>query len=154
MDNFQRISSCSFAFFALALLPFTAQADIITDWNDRALATMVAERVGGNPPQARTLAMMHIAMSDAVNATRTRYTPYSTAMPDAAGASPEAAVHAAARHVLGELYPKQKASLDAVFDGAMAKLPEGAASRERRSGASGQGHAQERHEESPKRHHL
>jgi len=112
---------------SLSLLPCLVRADIVTDWNNRALATMAAERLGANTSQARTLAMMHIAMSDAVNAAGKRYTPYSTAMPDAAGASPEAAVHAAARQVLGELYPKQKASLDAAFDGAMAKLPEGTA---------------------------
>jgi len=110
-----------------ALAPCLVRADIVTDWNNRALATMAAERVGANPPQARTLAMMHIAMSDAVNAAEKRYTPYSTGMAEAAGASPEAAVHAAARQVLGELYPKQKASLDAEFDGAMAKLQEGTA---------------------------
>ena len=114
-------------FLTLALLPFTVQADIVTDWNERALAAMAAERVGGGVAPARTLAMMHIAMSDAVNSVARRYAPYSTAMPDATGASPEAAVHAAARQVLGELYPKQKASLDAAFDGAVARLPEGAA---------------------------
>jgi hypothetical protein len=88
---------------------------------------MAAERIGANPPQARTLAMMHIAMSDAVNAAGKRYTLYSSGVPEAVGASPEAAVHAAARQVLGELYPKQKASLDAEFDGAMAKLQDGTA---------------------------
>lgn len=110
-----------------ALLPCLVRADIVADWNEKALATMAAERVGGGVAPARTLAIMHIAIFDAVNSAGKRYTPYSTTTPDAAGASPEAAVHTAARRVLAELYPKQKASLDAAFDGAMTKLMDGAA---------------------------
>src|SRR5713226_4263094 len=111
------------AFFTLALLPSTVRADIISDWNEKALATMASERVGGGVDPVRTLSMMHIAMFDAVNSCEKRYTSYWAAMPDAPGASREAAAHSAARRVLVGLYPKQQPGLDSAFDAAIAKLP-------------------------------
>lgn len=104
-------------FLIAALLPVTARADIVTDWNERAFVTMTAARVVGGQGQARTLAMMHTAMFDAINA---------TTQPNASSASPEVAAHAAARRVLVELYPTQNAGLDAAFEMVMSKLPDGA----------------------------
>lgn len=52
---------------ALAALSGAARADTITDWNQTTMAVMKAANVGGNPA-SRTLAMVHVAMSDAVNA--------------------------------------------------------------------------------------
>ncbi len=41
------------AFFIMTLLCFTARADIVTDWNEKAVATMAAQRVtGGAVPAA------------------------------------------------------------------------------------------------------
>jgi len=97
---------------SFALFSSAAHADLITDWNERALATMATERVTGGVAPARVLAMMHIAMFEAANA---------------AGVSAEAAVHAAAKRVLAELYPKQTAKLDAAFEAAMSRLAEGSA---------------------------
>jgi hypothetical protein len=102
-----------------------AQADIITDWNAKAVAIMAAERVTVGVPPARTLAIMHIAMFDAANGSAGRYLPYRSTLPEARGASVEAALHAAARRVLVELYPKQKAAADAHFDAGIAGLPRG-----------------------------
>lgn len=113
--------------FTLIVLASSVRADIISDWNAKALATMAAEKVTSGIPQARTLALMHIAMFDALNAVDRRYAPYGHGLPDAAGAAPEAAVHAAARQMLVTLYPKQKAALDEVFDMAIARMPESTA---------------------------
>ena len=108
-----------------ALLPSAACADVITDWNEQALATMAAERVTGGVAPARVLAMMHIAMFEAANLAGGRqYAPYSAGVAEARGISPEAAVHAAAKRVLEETYPKQKARLDAAFEAAMSRLPD------------------------------
>jgi hypothetical protein len=52
-----------------------AHADTITDWNETATAVLKAANVGGNPA-SRTLAMVHVAMSDAVNSVQNRYTRY------------------------------------------------------------------------------
>ena len=46
-----------------------AAADVITDWNTTAQAVMKVANTGGNPA-TRNLAMMHVAMSDAVNSHR------------------------------------------------------------------------------------
>ena len=48
---------------AAALLVAPARADVVTDWNVIA-NTLVAKDVGNNP-KLRTLAMVHVAMSDA-----------------------------------------------------------------------------------------
>jgi len=113
---------------SVVLLCSTGRADIITDWNVKAVDTMTAQRVTGGALPARTLAMVHTAMFNAVNSVANRYKLYLVAArPDATDVSPEAAAHAAARRVLVELYPKEKATLDAAFDAAIAKLPDGAA---------------------------
>ena len=105
------------AFLIIAALHTTALADTITDWNERAFATMTAARVSGSVAPARTLAMMHTAMFDVVNA---------ATQSNASSASREAAAHAAARRVLVDLYPMQQTGLDAAFDAALVKLPDGA----------------------------
>ena len=63
------------AIAGLALIAVTtpSSADVITDWNQAAMDVMKAVNVAGNP-WTRTLAMMHVAMSDAVNAVHNRYT--------------------------------------------------------------------------------
>jgi hypothetical protein len=110
---------------AIALVA-PARADIITDWNSKALAVVGPERVGP-VSTARTLAMMHIAMFDAANASEGKYLAYVAGLPEARGSSPVAAAHAAARRVLADLYPKQKAKIDADYEQALAQLPANAA---------------------------
>lgn len=101
------------ALLSLAALPLPALADIVSDWNERAFMTMTGARVSGGAPQARTAAILHKAMFDAIQ----------TAQASANGASAEAAAHAAARRVLADLYPAQKAGIEAAYETAQAKLP-------------------------------
>ena len=91
-----------------------AHADTITDWNQTAGAVMKAANVGGNPA-SRTLAMVHVAMSDAVNSVQGRYTAYLAPRPSVAGGSAEAAASAAARQILTQLYPNQKTIIDEAY---------------------------------------
>ncbi len=94
---------------AAALSVAPARADVVTDWNVTANAVMTDENVGNNP-RLRTLAMVHVAMSDAINSVQARYARViATTIPAVPSASPEAAASAAARHILNQLYPKQKA---------------------------------------------
>jgi hypothetical protein len=122
-----RVSLCGLsAFFIITLVCFTARADIVTDWNEKTVATMAAQRVTGGAVPARTLAMVHSAIFNAINSVTKSYRlVLVAALPDAPDASLEAAVHTAAKQVLIELYPKEKAALDAAFDTAMAKIPDG-----------------------------
>ena len=57
----------------LAATTAAAHADIVTDWNQTAIEMMKAANVGGNPA-SRSLAMVHVAMADAVNSVQRRYT--------------------------------------------------------------------------------
>src|SRR6476660_10310559 len=80
------------AIAGLALIAVTtpSSADVITDWNQAAMDVMKAVNVTGNP-WTRTLAMMHVAMSDAVNAVHNRYTRFNLDIPAGQHASAEAA---------------------------------------------------------------
>src|SRR5262249_61035995 len=88
----------------LAALGSPAQADVITDWNQTAIAAMKAANVAGNP-WTRNMAMMHVAMSDAVNSVQNKYTIYAAAGPGNPSASAEAASAAAAQHILLNQFP-------------------------------------------------
>ena len=59
----------------VAALATPAYADVITDWNQTAIAAMKAANTGGNP-STRNMAMMHVAMSDAVNSVQNKFAIY------------------------------------------------------------------------------
>src|SRR3712207_6462955 len=61
-----------------------ASADVITDWNETTRAVMKAANSGGNPA-SRALAMVHVAMADAVNSVQDRYTRYVASVPKSPG---------------------------------------------------------------------
>ena len=125
-----RVLLCGLSAFFILALCSKAGADIVTDWNEKAVATMASQRVPGGAAPARTLAILHSAIFNAVNSITKGYRLILVAaLPDAPDASLEAAVHASARRALAELYPKEKTALDAAFDAAMAKLPDGPAKR-------------------------
>ena len=101
-----------------------ARADTVTDWNQTAIEVMKVAKVGGNP-WSRNLAMMHVAMSDAINSVQNRYTRYITTVPLAPSASAEAA--AAARQILLQLFPAQKTMIDDAYASSLKAIPDGAA---------------------------
>src|SRR5260221_6696811 len=73
------------------------------------------------------MAMMQVAVSDAVNTVQGRYTRFIATGPTAPGASAEAAAAAAAREMLLQLYPAQKAKIDEAYALSLKSVPEGAA---------------------------
>jgi hypothetical protein len=93
-----------------------ARADVITQWNEQVLA------LGG---ASRTLAMVQVAMFDAINAIQPRYRSYLDLPAAPAGALPEAAAAAAAYGVLVRLMPAQVAALNATLASSLAPLPDG-----------------------------
>ena len=97
-----------------------AGADVVTDWN-------VHVFTAGGPQIQRTLAMVHIAMFDAVNAIDPAFSPYLTLPPAPPGASPVAAAAAAARGVLVRLNPSQQAMLDGFLAASLQSVPDGPA---------------------------
>ncbi len=81
--------------------PGPAAADVVTDWN--AVAEVVAPRFGGPQQQTRVQAMVQIAVHDALNTIEPRYERYTYLGLANPGASPDAAVAAAASETLLDL---------------------------------------------------
>ena len=116
------------AIVAVALLVAPARADVVTDWNVITNA-LVANDVGNNP-KLRTLAMVHVAMSDAINTVQNRYARVVATLPAAPGASAEAAAATAARQILTEIYPKQKVKIEEAYTASLKAIPDGPAKNE------------------------
>jgi hypothetical protein len=105
-----------------------ARADVVTDWNATTNA-LVANDVGNNP-KLRTLAMVHVAMSDSINTVQNRYTRVVATLPAAPGASAEAAAATAARQILIQIYPEQKARIEDAYATSLKVIPDGPAKTE------------------------
>src|SRR6476646_12018040 len=104
----------------------SAFADVIADWNEKAIA-FVTPRM--TPPAAqRVVAMVQVAMFDAINSIERRYRPYLVQLPVDASTSKEAAAAAAAGAVLAGLVPvnsKAWEEMKAATANYLATLPEG-----------------------------
>lgn len=106
---------------------FSAKADIVTDWNTLALDAIRTNRT--NPPLAsRALAILHIAIYDAVNGIKQsheqRFQNYLVKRPTHPLASEEAAALSAAHLVLVDRFPAQAATFDGAYTSALALIPE------------------------------
>ena len=110
---------------ALSFAPLS-QADVVTDWNHTAIDVMKAAGIAGNP-WTRNMAMMNVAMSDAVNTVQGRYTRFAYNGPAAASASAEAAAASAARDMLIRAVPAQKESIEKAYEASLRSIPAGAA---------------------------
>src|SRR4051812_43431975 len=114
-------------FFAPAIALFVAlcapmaHADVITDWNQTAIEVLTAAKIAG-APAARAMAIVHVAMSEAVNSVQPRYTRYASAAPSAPKASAEAAAVSAARQALLQLAPAQKPKIDEAYAGSLSRI--------------------------------
>src|SRR4051812_26318750 len=73
------------------------------------------------------MAIVHVAMFDAVNAVNPRYRSYAFKGKAPAGASAEAAGAAAAKTVLLKLYPDQSEAIEKAYASSLAAIPDGAA---------------------------
>ena len=98
--------------------------DVILRWN-RVLGQTIPIS-NSQPPTVnpvRSLAMMHLAMFDAVNSIDGTYMPYLTNVPGTQNASLEAAAAQAAHNVLAALYPDQQAVFDTELAQSLAGIP-------------------------------
>jgi hypothetical protein len=100
---------------ALSLLvPMPALADAVTDWNATAGSFVTA--AGGPPQQFRVMAIVQIAVHDALNSIDPRYESYAAVGAANPNASLEAAVARASRDaLLGTLPASQAAGIDAAY---------------------------------------
>jgi hypothetical protein len=107
-----------------ALAASGAHADAVLDWNDVALAEVTAS--GQLPPDgARTMAMVHVAIFDAVNAIDRLYDPVALREREPADASTDAAIASASHAVLVGLFPARGSALAAPYAAALARIPDG-----------------------------
>ena len=93
-----------------------ASADVVTDWNVRAV-DIASAATPLTPPTVRAMAIVQTAVYEAVNAG----TP---------GASIEAAVAAANRATLSKLFPAQQATIDSSYQAALSAIAESPAKTE------------------------
>src|SRR5688572_29312163 len=96
-------------FFAMAP---QSRADAVIDWNEIAVAAATTGRPG--PAGIVDVALVQVAVHDAVQAIEGRYEPYFAEVANAHGRR-SAAVAAAAHGVLAGIYPAQAASLQATY---------------------------------------
>jgi hypothetical protein len=102
-----------------------AQAsDTVTEWNQQAVTLTLLPASALSPvQQTRVMAIVQVAVHDAVNGITDKYATYLSPPPAPANASPEAAAIAAAHHALRSLFgglPGQPASLDALYAASLA----------------------------------
>jgi PAP2 superfamily len=104
--------------------PATAFANVITDWDEKAVA--VVTPMPAYTAQ-RVMAMVHVAMFDAVNSIERRYRPYLAQLPAAATTSKEAAAAAAAATVLAAIDAKTARDMRDALAVNLASIPDGPA---------------------------
>jgi hypothetical protein len=122
----------------LAVFAWPASANDVLKWNEIAVSAAAA---GGQNPiqQTRTVAMVQAAVHDALNAIQPRYAAYYFEGPGLAGAHPAAAIAAASRSVLMEVFPafgtpSQRAEaialVDETYRNALNDVPDGKAKQD------------------------
>src|SRR5579863_1306154 len=77
-----------------------SRADTVTDWDGKATAAASAAALG-----EREVAIVDLAMFDAVNSIERRYQPYLEQLPTTESTSADAAAASAAATALAELHP-------------------------------------------------
>jgi hypothetical protein len=103
-----------------------AKADAVLDWNVIAVNTAVAN--GQNPfAQARTIAIVQLAVFESVNAITGEYHPYLGTIVAPPGASPDAAAVQAAYRVLTTYFLGSGTTLNAERANSLASIPDGQA---------------------------
>ena len=117
-------SAPQLVFAALVMLASPGAADVVLEWNEIAVAHVVAS---GQPPPdgARTMAMVHVAIFDALAAIEGRYAPLALRSAPTPEASADAAAATAAYAVLARLFPDQLPALDNAYSAALADIPAG-----------------------------
>jgi hypothetical protein len=111
----------------IAHRPDRSRGNAVTHWNTVATDAFAPSQ-GTNPmAQSRTLAILHAAIHDALNAIDRRFASYTPGVAESPGASIDAAVAASAREVLVTLLPAQGALVETAYERALAAVPDGPA---------------------------
>src|SRR6266487_6639751 len=107
-----------------SVMGIPVRGDVVTDWNNAALDTIRADRTA--PPIAsRSLAIVHVAIYDAVNGIARTHEPYLVPSAVPTSASRVAAASAAAHEALVNLFPASAPSFDTLYAAILAAIPDG-----------------------------
>ena len=106
----------------LTCLAMPAVANVITDWDTKAVALVAPAPVG-----QRELAMIHVAMFDAVNSIERRYRPYLVQLTAPKTTSQEASAATAAATVLAALRPEAAGEVKVALATYLATIADGEA---------------------------
>ena len=99
-----------------------ASANVVTDWDEKAVAYIQPRMV---PPAAyRAMAIVHIAMFDAVNSIEPLYRSDQNSSPATKDTSKDAAAAAAAGTVLKNLFPDAASDIQAALTSYLAGIPD------------------------------
>jgi hypothetical protein len=112
----------------LLMAPITAAAgNVIIDWDEKAIGVLQTGTTPPPPTAFRTMAILHVAMFDAVNSIGPHYQPYKIRLAATPDTSKEAAAAAAAGAVLVKLVPDAAADVQSTLMTYLATLPDGEA---------------------------
>jgi hypothetical protein len=110
------------------VLPASATADVVTDWN--ATLRAVIQNDGTRPVHksnpgwsTRSIAMMNGAIYDAFQAVERTHAPYLVDAHAELNSSLEAAVHQAAYELLSHCYPDETSIFEAAYTARMSQIP-------------------------------
>ncbi|HKZ74125.1 MAG TPA: vanadium-dependent haloperoxidase, partial [Steroidobacteraceae bacterium] len=130
MNNTVQYRRIALLVVAAAVLPGPmAKADVVTEWNVKAVGLASAARLP-TPPTNRVTAVVQVAVYEAVNAITRRFPQDRVKLDAASTASVDAAVAAANRATLSALLPSQAAAIEDAYQAALADIPEGPARTE------------------------
>jgi hypothetical protein len=122
-------------FILLALFlatPVTALAgNVVTDWDEKAVGWVQKGTISPPPIAFRVMAILHIAMFDAVNSIEPRYKPYMVQLSPISDTSEEAVAAAAAGAVLINLAPDAVSEIQANLTAYLAAMPDNGPAKSR-----------------------
>ena len=109
----------------------SAFANVITDWDEKAVAVVMPPGPGGVTQQVytaqRIMGLVDAAMFDAVNSIERRYRPYLVQLPADPATSREAAAAAAAAAVLATIDEQTAGEMKSALAGYLGSIPDGEA---------------------------
>ena len=122
------ISAIMFGSWLAVGVPVSANANVITDWDEKAVAVVMPAGPLGVSQQIytaqRMMGMVHAAMFDAVNSIERRYEPYLVQLPADPATSKEAAAAAAAATVLATIDEKTAREVTVILATYLASIPD------------------------------
>src|SRR4051794_16526558 len=127
-DTMQHAAAASLFEHLETRVLFAGESDMVVRWNEITIDALRADRTLPGPGwSSRSMAMMSLAVFDAVNTLDGSNRPYlsNPQTYTARNTSMDAAVASAAYRVLVDIYPQQKPMLDAQLAASLAEVPDG-----------------------------